>query len=138
MNHAIALLERCSVTPTPQRVAVVKSLMDAHKHLSADAVYKRARRICHSVSRATVYNTLNLLVEKHVLKAQVLLEETTVFDTNTRPHHHFVDEETGEITDIPWEDLSIRGQQNVKGVVITDVQVIVQGEAEEIAFFPLN
>jgi Fe2+ or Zn2+ uptake regulation protein len=107
---------------------VVKSVMDAHKHLSADAVYKRARRICHSVSRATVYNTLNLLVEKHVLKAQVLLEETIVFDTNTRPHHHFVDEETGEITDIPWEALSIRGRRKMNDVVIRDVQVIVRGK----------
>ena len=128
MNRAIELLEGCSLTPTPQRIAVVKSVIDAHKHLSADAVFKRAKRICHSVSRATVYNTLNLLVKKHVLKAQVLLEETIVFDANTRPHHHFIDEETGEIADIPWEDLTIRGQENLKRVVIRDYQVVVRGK----------
>jgi Fe2+ or Zn2+ uptake regulation protein len=128
MNRAAELLEQYSLTPTPQRIAVVRSVMDAHKHLSADAVFKRAKRICHSVSRATVYNTLNLLVKKNVLKAQVLLEETIVFDANTQPHHHFIDEETGEITDIPWEDLIIRGQENLKRVVIRDVQVIVRGK----------
>jgi len=127
MNRAIELLERCSLTPTPQRIAVVKSVMNAHRHLSADAVFKRAKRMCHSVSRATVYNTLNLLVEKRVLKAQVLLEETIVFDTNTQPHHHFVDEETGEIIDIPWENLSIRGQENLKSLVIRDYQVVIRG-----------
>lgn len=128
MNRALALLERCSLTPTPQRLAVVESIMDAHQHLSADAVFKRAKRRCPSVSRATVYNTLNLLVEKQVLKAQVLLEETLIFDTNTRPHHHFVDEETGEITDIPWDALTIRGRQNLKGVLIRDYQVVVRGK----------
>lgn len=128
MNRAAELLEHCSLTPTPQRVAVVKSVMDAHKHLSADAVFKRAKRICHSVSRATVYNTLNLLVKKNVLKSQILLEETIVFDANTRPHHHFIDEETGKITDIPWEDLIIRGQESLKHVVIRDLQVIVRGK----------
>ena len=127
MNRAIEMLERCSLTPTPQRIAVVKSVMDAHKHLSADAVFKRAKRLCHSVSRATVYNTLNLLVKKDILRAQVLLEETTVFDANTRPHHHFIDEESGEIIDIPWEDLSIRGQENLKSMEIRDVQVVIRG-----------
>jgi Fe2+ or Zn2+ uptake regulation protein len=131
MNRAIALLEECSLTPTPQRIAVVKSVMNSHKHLSADAVFRRARRFCRSVSRATVYNTLNLLVEKHLLKAQVLLEETTVFDANLRPHHHFVDEETGEIVDIPWEDLSIRGQENLKSLVIRDFQVVVRGKRKK-------
>jgi Fe2+ or Zn2+ uptake regulation protein len=105
--------------------------MAAHKHLSADAVFKRAKRICHSVSRATIYNTLNLLVERHILKAQILLGETIVFDANTRRHHHFVDEETGEIVDIPWEDLSIRGQENLKGVVIRDFQVVIRGKREK-------
>jgi Fe2+ or Zn2+ uptake regulation protein len=105
--------------------------MAARKHLSADAVFKRARRICHSVSRATVYNTLNLLVERHILKAQVLLGETIVFDANMQRHHHFVDEETGEIVDIPWEDLAIKGQENLKGVVIRDFQVVIRGKREK-------
>jgi len=105
--------------------------MVAHEHLSADEVFRRAKRICHSVSRATVYNTLNLLVEKHVLKAQRLLEETTVFDANTQPHHHFVDEETGEIIDIPWEDLSIRGQENLKSVEVRDFQVVIRGKRKK-------
>ncbi len=131
MKSAIQLLESCSLTPTPQRIAVVKSVMVAHKHLSADAVFRRAKRICHSVSRATVYNTLNLLVEKHVLKAQRLLEETIVFDANTRPHHHFVDEVTGEIIDIPWEDLSIRGQENLEGVEVRDFQVVIRGKRKK-------
>jgi Fe2+ or Zn2+ uptake regulation protein len=131
MNRAIELLERCSLTPTPQRVAVVKSVMNAHKHLSADAVFKRAKRLCHSVSRATVYNTLNLLVEKDILRAQVLLEDTVVFDLNTRPHHHFVDEETGEIIDVPWEDLSIRGQQSLRGFEIRDFQVVIRGRRKK-------
>jgi len=128
MKSAIKLLEQCSLTPTPQRIAVVRSVVDARKHLSADAVFKRAKRMCPSVSRATVYNTLNLLVEKRVLKTQVLLEDTIIFDCNTQPHHHFIDEETGEIVDIPWEALSIRGQENLRHMVITDFQVVIRGK----------
>lgn len=131
MNNAIELLERCALTPTPQRIAVVKSVMDAQKHLSADEVFKRAKRICHSVSRATVYNTLNLLVNKQILKSQILLEETIVFDANTRPHHHFIDEKTGEISDIPWEDLSVVGHENLKNVEIRDFQVVIRGKRKE-------
>ncbi|MGA9117530.1 MAG: transcriptional repressor [Bacteroidota bacterium] len=131
MNRAIALLERCSLTPTPQRIAVVRSVMDAGKHLAAEAVFRRAKHFCHSVSRATVYNTLNLLVEKRVLRAQVLRDEAVVFEVNTRPHHHFVDDETGRISDIPWEDLSVRGLQKLKNVVVRDLQVVIRGRRKK-------
>jgi SAM-dependent methyltransferase len=49
------------------------------------------------VSRATVYNTLNLLVEKGLLKQLTLAEGRVVFDPNMERHHHFIDEVTGTI-----------------------------------------
>jgi hypothetical protein len=54
-----------------------------------------------------VYNTLNLFAEKGLLKPQPLREGVVVFDPHVKPHHHFIDEDTGKVIDVPWEALKV-------------------------------
>lgn len=80
------------------------------------------------ISRATVYNTLNVLVEKGLLRQFVLTEGRTVFDPNTKPHHHLVDERTGEIHDIPWDRLAVSGVPQLEDEFeVDEFQVVVRG-----------
>jgi hypothetical protein len=80
MKDAIAILRQCDIQPTPQRIAVVEYVLKSKTHPTADEVLLRARKKCPTVSRATVYNTLNLLVEKKLLEIQTLREGAVVFD----------------------------------------------------------
>jgi len=128
MRASIELLRQCGIQPTPQRVAVVDSVLHDTSHPSADEIFERARKRCATVSRATVYNTLNLLVEKSLLRTQILKEGTVVFDPNVNSHHHFIDDETGAIIDIPWDKLTVVGKENLEGFDIRDYQVIVRGK----------
>ncbi len=105
MKDPIAILRQCQVQPTPQRIAVVECVLKSKTHPTADEVLVFARKKCPTVSRATVYNTLNLLVEKGLIGTQTLREGAVVFDPNVERHHHFIDQETGEIFDIPWDQL---------------------------------
>jgi Fe2+ or Zn2+ uptake regulation protein len=98
-------------------------VLDDTTHPAADEIYERARARC-----ATVYNTLNLLVEKHLLRTQILKEGTVVFDPNVNSHHHFIDDETGAIIDIPWDKRTVVGKENLEGFDIRDCQVIVRGK----------
>jgi Fe2+ or Zn2+ uptake regulation protein len=127
MVDAIALLRQSGIQPTPQRVAVVRSVIGSTKHPSAEEVYASARRRCPTVSRATVYNTLNLLVRKNLLRTQILKEGTVVFDPNVRSHHHFIDDATGVIVDIPWEKFTVTPAGDLGEFEIRDYQVIVRG-----------
>ncbi|MBM4161975.1 MAG: transcriptional repressor [Ignavibacteria bacterium] len=127
MKEAVKLLRDSGIQLTPQRTAVVESVLESTTHPSADEVFEMARRKCPTVSRATVYNTLNLLVEKQVVRAQILREGTVVFDTNMKKHHHFIDDETGTIHDIPWESLEVRGEQRLDGFDVREYQVILRG-----------
>jgi len=127
MKEAVKLLRDSGIQLTPQRTAVVESVLESTTHPSADEVFEMARRKCPTVSRATVYNTLNLLVEKQVVRAQILREGTVVFDTNMKKHHHFIDDETGSIHDIPWESLEVRGEQRLDGFDVREYQVILRG-----------
>jgi Fe2+ or Zn2+ uptake regulation protein len=128
MRNVINILRDHGIQPTPQRIAVVMFILAAKTHPSADEVWSNVLATCPTISRATVYNTLNLLVEKGLLKAQILKEGTVVFDAHVQRHHHFIDEETGKIYDIPWEDLQVRGQGSLPGFEVSEYQVILRGK----------
>ena len=79
------------------------------------------------ISRATVYNTLNTLVEKGLLRELILAEGRVVFDPNTKAHHHFIDESSGVIEDIPWEALEVKRIDRLPGIEIHEYQVVIRG-----------
>ena len=114
MKDAISILRQCDIQPTPQRIAVVEYVLKSNTHPSADDVLTHARKKCPTVSRATVYNTLNLLVDKGLLSMQTIREGAVVFDPRVERHHHFVDNDTGEIYDIPWDQLEVKGKNKLK------------------------
>ena len=79
------------------------------------------------LSRATVYNTLNLFVEKGLLARHVLAEGKVVFDCVVEPHHHFIDDETGRIHDVPWDSLTVGRVDRLAGFDVREYQVVLRG-----------
>lgn len=127
MERIISTLREHGIQPTPQRIAVAEYVLDTRSHPSADEVWNKVRLRCPTVSRATIYNTLNLFVEKGLLKAQLLKEDIIVFDPHVEAHHHFVDEETGEIFDVPWEAIQVTGERALGGFKVREYQVVMRG-----------
>ena len=70
------------------------------EHLSADQVMTAVNGRHTETSKATVYNTLKLFVEKRLVREVIVDPSKVFYDPNTGPHHHFYDVVTGEITDI--------------------------------------
>ena len=60
-------------------------------------------------SKATVYNTLNLFLEKKLIREVIVDPSKVFYDPNTAPHHHFYNVDTGELTDIEAEAIAISG-----------------------------
>ena len=116
------------IQPSAQRLAVATVVLGTDQHPSADEVHTRALAVLPSLSRATVYNTLNLFVEKGLLRALTLAEGRVVFDPHTAPHHHFIDEPSGHIYDLPWDALEVRHIDELEGFSIRDYQVVVRGK----------
>ncbi len=110
---------------------MVEYVLKSKDHPSADDVLSYARKKCPTVSRATVYNTLNLLVEKGLLAMQTIKEGAIVFDPNLEKHHHFIDSETGDIYDIPWDQLEVKGKERLKDFEIVEFQVILRGRRKK-------
>ena len=123
----VGLLSERGIQPSAQRVAVAQYILFTDEHPSADRVWARVRSRFPMISRATVYNTLNLFAEKGLVRELHLSPDSVVFDANTDAHHHFIDEETGRIYDIPWEKVAMRKLPKVDGFEIHDYQVVMRG-----------
>lgn len=122
-----ARLRGAGILPSVQRVAVARYVLSTCDHPSADEVLEQVRRELPAISRATVYNTLNLLVERGLLRAHVLAPRRVVFDPNLERHHHFIDERSGRIHDVPWASVQVGALPELPGFDVHEYQVVMRG-----------
>ena len=122
------VLKDHGINPSAQRVAVARYVLRTADHPSAEQVWRRVQKSFPQISRATVYNTLKLFVEKGLLRQFVLTEGCMVFDPNVVDHHHFIDEESGTIHDIPWEALQVSDVDRIEGFEVSEYQVVMRGK----------
>ena len=126
-EDVIERLRAHGIQPSAQRVAIARYVLATDEHPSADQVWDRVRRDVPVVSRATVYNSLNLFVKKGLLRELVLAEGKVVFDPNVERHHHFIDDRTGRIHDVPWDALSVSDTNALPGFEVREYQVVLRG-----------
>jgi Fur family ferric uptake transcriptional regulator len=74
---------------TSQRLAILDAILASTEHRTADEILDAAQKIDPTVSRATVYRTLTLMVEAGLLRRLDLGRDFTYFDPNylEKPHH---------------------------------------------------
>ncbi|MCC6216934.1 MAG: transcriptional repressor [Polyangiaceae bacterium] len=128
MNEAtVDRLRAHGIQASAQRVAVADYVLFTDEHPSAEQVYQRVRGSLPVLSKATVYNTLNLLVRTGLLRELALAEGHVVFDPRVEPHHHFVDDRTGEVRDLPWDAVDVGRVAPIPGYRIRELQVVLRG-----------
>ncbi len=121
------LLQQHGILPTSQRLHIASVLLAAPQHLSADQVLERTNRLGKKVSKATVYNTLNLFANKGLVH-EVMVDSNKVFyDSNTAPHHHFYNQDTGELIDFPADSVEFSSLPALPENTRTDnVEVVIR------------
>ena len=100
-DHILIEFSRYGIQPTSQRLEIAEILLEKPQHLSADQILDRLRDNGSRVSKATVYNTLNLFAARGIVKERIVDPERRFYDSNTTDHHHFYNADTGQLTDIP-------------------------------------
>jgi Fur family peroxide stress response transcriptional regulator len=104
-DKMLADLKRAGLKLTPQRIAIVRELADDLSHPTAQALFERLRPAYPTMSFATVYSTLDVLVD-HGLAGSLNADEgsrAVRFDPNVEPHHHAICDACGTVIDIPVE-----------------------------------
>ena len=98
-------LSACGIRPTAQRVRIATVLLQAPQHLSAEQILANLRGSGARVSKATVYNTLNLFASHGLIRQLSVDGARAWFDSNVDPHYHFHDLESGALIDVPVPDV---------------------------------
>lgn len=120
-------LERHGILPTPQRLKIAEILLAKPQHLSAEQIIERLRTTGSKVSKATVYNTLNLFGERGLVKELSVDPERRYYDSSTQAHHHFYNVDTGEFTDIDEDQVSFSELPPLpKGTERQSVEVLIK------------
>ena len=121
------LLMEHGIKQTSQRIEIGKMLLSCPQHMSADQVLSHVNQENEVVSKATVYNTLNLFVEKGLVR-QVIVDSGKVFyDSNTTPHYHLYNEDTGELMDYKAEPLKLDNLYDLpENTVLSGINIIIR------------
>jgi Fur family iron response transcriptional regulator len=130
-NHTrasvVQLLRRHGINPTHQRIEIGYALFDNPRHPSADEILAMVNAQHAETSKATVYNTLKLFVEKGMVRELIVDPNKVFYDPNVSAHHHFYDVASGQLTDIPAEGVHVEGLPSLPpGTVAAGVDIIVR------------
>lgn len=98
-------MTECGIRPTEQRVRIASVLLCEPQHLSAEQILAALRTSGTRVSKATVYNTLNLFASHGLIRQLSLDGARAWFDSNVAAHYHFHDVSSGALIDVPVPDV---------------------------------
>ena len=114
---------------TKHRKTVYDVLMTYRDHPTASDVFERARKQNPDIALATVYNSLDALVEYGAVRQVNFERESSRYCPNLSEHGHFHDASTGTIHDITFKNESqLSDFLNLpEGAVITDFDITIRG-----------
>ncbi len=121
-------LRNAGLRPTKQRMIVADILLNGfNRHFTAENLQDEINSSGNSMSIATVYNCLKKFKNCGLIKQVETSKDTAIFDTNTDYHHHFLNEETGELIDIENEEISLRKLPEIpQGYINNGIEVIIK------------
>ena len=123
-------LNSSGLRPTKQRLAICKILFGKSEtfHFSIKNLKKIAEKNeKNKISLATLYNTVHAFRKNGYLKEISLKGNKTFFDTNTKNHYHFYDEDTGKLLDIKNENILVGNISYIpNGKKIREIEVTVR------------
>ena len=125
------LVSRCraaGMNMTPQRLGIYRSLLDSYDHPSPEALYERVRAQMPSISLATIYKTLDTLVELGFASELPSTGDTKRYDANMDHHHHLVCRSCNAVEDFDDETLSaVKAPRRLNGFQPEYVSIHVHG-----------
>ena len=99
MSASIDLLKKYKLTVTPQRLEIV-NILERHGHINIDDLYVELKVGFPSVSLATVYKNINLMLEKKFVLEVQIQDKKNVYELAKKEHSHVICTECNAVQDI--------------------------------------
>lgn len=98
--EAYRYLKGFCIQPSAQRTAVMEYLKNNRTHPTVEEIFLALNPTIPTLSKTTVYNALNLFVEKGAIQVLTIDEKNARYDANITKHAHFYCRSCGIVHDI--------------------------------------
>lgn len=102
---------------TQQRQLILDAIKEACNHPNATEIYDLVRQK-HSISLATVYNSLNYLADNGYVRRVAIAGEPDRFDHNTFEHYHAICDKCKKVFDVEVHGI-VEDLQKEYGIKVT-------------------
>lgn len=120
------ILKDKEITPSYTRIKIYDYLSKDKIHPTVDEIFIDLVKIFPTLSKTTVYNTLKLFVEKNLVRAFNLHDNTMRYELVRSNHGHFKCETCSKVYDIPIE-INIHLPEELDGAIINEYQHLLIG-----------
>lgn len=99
LNKFKFALKKEGLKVTPQRIAVLEEVINSDQHRISEDIYSAIKQNKINISRATVYRTLDILVQSGFARKMNLGDGGALYETkvNHPRHDHLICNECGDI-----------------------------------------
>lgn len=126
MEKYVELLRERNLKITPQRLEIIKYLDKNRVHPDAEGIYCSLKSDNPSLSRTTVYNTLELLRVNNIITGLCISGREMRYCYDEAVHHHFLCKGCGEITGFDFDLPDLTDLKN-RGFAIEEVHLYSKG-----------
>jgi Fur family peroxide stress response transcriptional regulator len=129
----IQTLRDTGLKVTPQRLSVMRIVLEKPGHFKVEDVYRRIKVTEPTITLATVYNIFKAMTEKGILKS-FELDGATWFENNTEVHANLSCENCGKIEDIEIPEIGQLIQKFSMGKYkVRSASIVLKGLCSECA-----
>lgn len=131
MERATDYLVKYGIRPSMQRIAVMKYLLDHRTHPTVDDIYMALSKEMPTLSKTTVYNTLELLVEHKAVLELTIDGAMAHYDGYPEAHSHFLCRGCKKIFDTMFSQDAIKSIMPGNGFEVEETQLYYKGLCPE-------
>ena len=115
-----------NIRPSFQRIKILEYLINNRIHPTVEAIYSALIKEIPTLSKSTIYNTMNLFLEANLVRELTIEDNEVRYDINTLDHGHFKCDKCGKIYDffLNNDDLKCK---DLSGFTIKEKNVYYRG-----------
>ncbi|MBU1928127.1 transcriptional repressor [bacterium] len=127
MNNYTEILRSHNLKATPQRLAIT-DILCAHGHISIESLYDVMIKKFSSISLATIYKNINLMLENSFIQEVKLPNKKSVYELTKNSHSHIMCEKCGTIHDISIDlDAIVSSVSTLENFEIAKADLVLSG-----------
>ena len=94
---------------TPERLSILEKVFETQGHFSIDTLHGNLEQSGYHVSRATVYNTIELLIECGLVRRHAFSNQAPQYEkiTGLTKHYHLVCSRCGKVREIKDAEIDV-------------------------------